>query len=104
MRLCPSDSMFLSMQGITVETCIWGTNADVLHSVASAPPSPFAERSAHSPLCPERWQAAWTGPNATVGGLWNNSVAKLAEKKKTFMRSWDKRMHEELEIIDNLMS
>jgi len=29
---------------------------------------------------------------------------KLAEKKKTFMRSWDKRMHEELEIIDNLIS
>ena len=29
---------------------------------------------------------------------------KLAEKKKTFMRSWDKRMHEELEIIDNLVS
>ena len=79
--------MFLSMQGITVQTCIWGTNAEVVHSVASTPPSPFksTERrpaTAHSPLCPERWQAAWTGPNATVGGIWNNSIEKLAKEKK----------------------
>ena len=31
---------------------------------------------------PEQWATAWTGPNATVGGLWNRSVAKLAAQKK----------------------
>jgi hypothetical protein len=39
-------------------------------------------RASHSPLCPEKWAAVWTGPNATVGGLWNRSVAKLAAQKK----------------------
>ena len=41
---------------------------------ADGPPSGFTAL--------EAWRAAWTGPNATAGGIWNNSVAKLAAQKK----------------------
>ena len=72
--------------------CEWTTNSDVVHSVASSTRSaPFGSGKAAPPpppppppkpfLCADKWREAWFG-NATVGGVWNNTVEKLSKRKE----------------------
>ena len=85
--------LMLNVAGITVVQCQWTTNNDIARAVTGAPASRFKRRSgADAPPhcnnsasgvchCADKWRQAWFG-NATVGGVWNTTVKRLADEKK----------------------
>ena len=83
-RLAQGYDLLLDAGGITVVQCEWTTNLDVVRTVAGSPPRPFVNDVDAPPKsfhCADKWRRAWFG-NSTVGGVWNNTVKRLADEKK----------------------